>query len=624
MARPASSLLRNRNFLLLFGAYGISAFGDHLSEAGLLEVLGVRDGSEKTRISALLLFFFFLPYVVLGPLAGAAADRLPRRGIMIAADVIRALIAFGLPWYVVWIGPHHIWLMMPILALGVFAAFFNPARLSFVPDVVGDDHLTQANSLLNGLAPVAAILSFLVGGLLAGISTTLNFMGDAGTFCLSAVLVACIVLPRPQARPAPSPWIGDILSGFRYLWTHRCVWQLMVFTAAFWTASGVFRSVMTTVVFDWYGMGVEAWGVFSALLGIGMVLGSIALTVLADAPRPHHNIIVALLGVGIAMMLYASVRTPWLGAPLATGVGFFGVWIIISANTLIQRIVPNHYRGKVFGIVDLVNMTGMLLATGLLGDPFGLLHWQTLDAHVAAILRTLAAALFALGVAVWVYHARRTGYPPFISGVHAVNAVLCRFWYRLRREGPCTIPRVGPCIIAANHISTIDPNLLAAASLNRLFAFMIAREYYNTPVFKHIIYALECIPVRRDGGDIAATKEALRHLRAGKALAVFIEGRVSAPGESTVPRDGVAVLALRSSAPVIPVHLSGIHYHDGVLRTYLARHRVRIKFGKPVDLSTFSDLRDRGQIQQATHKIWQAIQALAPADGVIHLSDGRR
>ena len=67
----------------------------------------------------------------------------------------------------------------------------------------------------------------------------------------------------------------DILSGFAYIKTHRCVWQLMIFTATFWTAAGVFKSTLTAVVFDWYGLGVWEWGIFQATLGVGMVLGAV-------------------------------------------------------------------------------------------------------------------------------------------------------------------------------------------------------------------------------------------------------------------------------------------------------------------------------------------------------------
>ena len=80
-----------------------------------------------------------------------------------------------------------------------------------------------------------------------------------------------------------------------------------------------------------------------------------------------------------------------------------------------------------------------------------------------------------------------------------------------------------------------------------------------------------------------------------------------------------AGLALRSRAPVIPAHISGVRYHDSILLTYLRRHRARVRYGPAVDLSELDDPKDRRQIQEATQKIWQAIRDLAPEDGKIQI-----
>ena len=630
MSSEDRPLRRNRNFLLLLCAYGISAFGDHLSELGIMREMGIEEGDEKTRIGALMLFCFFLPYVLLGPLAGALADRLPRRLIMIFTDLARGLIAFSIPWFIAWLGdPGSELMILPILALGLFACFFNPARLSFVPQVADDRHLTQANSLLNGLAPIAAIFSYMVGGWLVdhrgpGSQQWINgaFYGDAATFGLSALLVACILLPTDVARrPARRrPIFRDIATGLKYIAQHRLVRQLVIFTATFWTAAGIFTSVLPTVVLNWYGQSFAQLGVMRATMGLGMLIGAGVLTSVGDASRPHHNIIAALLGTGLMLGLFSVTDHAWLGGVLGVGVGFFGVWIIISANTLIQRIVPNHARGKVFGIIDLVNMSGMLLATGILGDPFGIINWSDLDRRIALILGVLAMALMVMGVFVWRHHYRRSPDSFIVSFSRCLNGVFCKFWHRMHRDGVCTIPGQGGCIITANHTCAADPSFLVASSPRRVFGFMIAREFYDVPICRHLIRALECIPVRRDRNDIAATKAALRQLRAGKALGIFIEGRITGPDKQPELRDGVAALALRSGAQVVPTHISGVKFHESVIVTYFLRHRARVRYGQPVDLSEFTDPKDREQVRQATQKIWSAIQALAPQDGTVYLS----
>src|SRR5438477_2178247 len=152
-------LFRNRNFVLLWAAYAISALGDHLSEMGLLDMqdaLGKERG-DTTRIGAILLFAFMLPFFILAPFMGWLADRLPRKWIMITADVVRAGLMFSLYGAMLWllqsargssfeIPLHHSrtheplyspWFYaMPLLLMGIFAAMFSPSRAAMLPTLV--------------------------------------------------------------------------------------------------------------------------------------------------------------------------------------------------------------------------------------------------------------------------------------------------------------------------------------------------------------------------------------------------------------------------------------------------------------------------------------------------------
>ena len=202
-----------------------------------------------------------------------------------------------------------------------------------------------------------------------------------------------------------------------------------------------------------------------------------------------------------------------------------------------------------------------------------------------------------------------------LAVVVKINELLCRLWYRWRRIGPCTVPRTGPVIITANHTCTADPLFLCAGCTYRKVSFLIAREYANLSIWRFFVRLVECIPVHRDGNDVAATKEALRRLHDGKAMGIFIQGRIPPPGQTIQPKDGVALLALHTGATVIPAHISGTKYRDSILGGFLARHRVRIRFGEPVDLTEFADSSGRFRRQRlaaATQRIAAAIEALAP------------
>ncbi len=230
----------------------------------------------------------------------------------------------------------------------------------------------------------------------------------------------------------------------------------------------------------------------------------------------------------------------------------------------------------------------------------------------------LALVVLAVGMATMIgLRMARTPYGLELAFCAVMNAGWARVMYRLRREGPCTVPGDGPVIVVANHTCAADPLMVIAGCYRRRVpSYLVAREFTNLPLLRYFTTLSRCIPVRRDGSDVEATKAALRHLRAGGALGVFIEGRIPKPGETRRPKDGPAMLALRSGAMVVPVHIRGTKYSESVWRSFFQWHRARVRFGPPVDLREWVGRRDRPSVRQATQRIHEAIRALAPPDNV--------
>src|ERR1043166_3049025 len=129
---PPRGLFQNRNFLLLWLAYGVSAIGDHLSEMAILKTQNALDPNvDITAISARITFFFFVPFLIVSPIAGSLADRFSRRGLMVVADMARAVIVFELGALIAWTGGWVSWgQFLPLSLVGMFAAIFSPARLA--------------------------------------------------------------------------------------------------------------------------------------------------------------------------------------------------------------------------------------------------------------------------------------------------------------------------------------------------------------------------------------------------------------------------------------------------------------------------------------------------------------
>lgn len=637
-------LYRNRNFILLWLAYGVSAFGDHVSEMALLKMQNALDPSvtDVTRRNAIMLFAFMAPFFCLGPIFGWLADRLPRRAIMVAADLIRAVVIFEM--FAILSGIHQ-WLghapaapltvgvaILPLALLGVFAAMFSPARLSLLPTLVRTDQLIRANACTAGLGMIASIASFLVGAMLVErYSVRANFLLDAATFLVSAALVFAIRPPAAVRHGSGEHGLRAVTEAFRYVRTHRRVLEVILVSTVFWAGASVVRSIIPALVKDVFGGTYEQIGVFQGLLGVGLLVGSIVLTLLGSALRSELAISWCLKLTGLAGLFLAAVILLGWGRPAGAAaifmVGFFGSGIGVSVNALLQRIVPDSHRGRVFGVNDMFSIAGLLAATGALGIP----DWPEIDKYVSWITAIVSIALIGTGVWTTRVRLRRGRFGVWLTFWRNLNSFYCAWMPRCRRIGLCTIPVEGPVIIAANHNSVLDPFVLTAGSPNRSIGYMIAKEYAALPLMRGLCRAIECVPVSRSGNDTASIKAALRHLADGKALGIFPTGRIVPRHGPQEPREGVGLLALRSGAIVIPAYIDGLRpAHDwtsgsagrrsrwanlldllSMILPFFQRHHATVRYGPPVDLSAFTGReKDREAYAAAAATIMDSILAL--------------
>ncbi|MFQ5414670.1 MAG: MFS transporter [Phycisphaerae bacterium] len=630
----SARLLRNRNFVLLWCAYGVSAMGDHLAEMAILKTQhGLDPDVDVTPLDARMTFMFFVPFFLLGPAAGLLADRLPRRALMITADVVRCVVLFFLARMIAAMPSWGGWgFSTPLLLVGVFAAVFSPARAALLPTIIRRDQLVSANGMIAGLGIVATMIAIGIGGKLADTyDAHVAFWTDAATFLLSATLLLGLTPPRQHrpgvtlralgasASPVAGTPLADLLRGFRYVRTHRRVIELLSISVLVWFCGPLVKSVIPAIVRDVYDKSSYAdMSYYRVYLGVGIIIGAIIISILGDALRSQIAITWGLVGISAGIAVFAaSVFLPFAPATLyaigAVGVmtaGVFAAATMAGLNTLLQRIVPDRYRGRVFGVRDLATTAALLLATGAIGVP----RWTNVDAWVGYILAGVAVIMGAAGFITLRVRLRRGVGGTALTWAVNTTEFVAKFWWRLRRVGPATVPHEGAAIITANHTCSADPLFLHAAVTYRPIAFLVAVEYTTWPVFRFFMGLVECIPVHRDNRDTAAMKRALRHLRDGKAVGIFIEGRMVPPGETAHPKDGVAMLALRTGAAVIPAHISGVTYRPSIVRGLLGRHHARVHFGPPVDLDAFRTGRkaDRATLRAATRRIYAAIQDLAP------------
>jgi 1-acyl-sn-glycerol-3-phosphate acyltransferase len=188
-----------------------------------------------------------------------------------------------------------------------------------------------------------------------------------------------------------------------------------------------------------------------------------------------------------------------------------------------------------------------------------------------------------------------------------LSLLVLRWLCRHRAVGTEHVPRTGPLLLAANHVSLLDPPLVGV-SAPRPLQFMAKAELFRIPLFGALIRRLNAYPVERAGADASALRHALLLLQEGKALLVFPEGTRGREGEPLRQgRPGTGMLVARSEAPVVPVYIQGSGY---VLPRGARRPRrgpVTVRFGPPL---RFERGRGKPRYQEITDRIMAAIDRL--------------
>lgn len=189
----------------------------------------------------------------------------------------------------------------------------------------------------------------------------------------------------------------------------------------------------------------------------------------------------------------------------------------------------------------------------------------------------------------------------FYRFMRVVLGTIYALLYPAQVDGLENIPAEGGFILCCNHISARDPFYLAICCKQRYFHFMAKVELFKCKLIAAFVTALGGFPVDRGHNDLGAVRTALKLVAEGHALALFPQGTRSRDNSRTPMLTGVSIIALRSSAPVIPAYI------DGPYRLF---RRTQVSFGKPVSFEGLGPRVDSETLNAATHRIEDAVWGL--------------
>ncbi|MFG6197946.1 MFS transporter [Nonomuraea sp. JJY05] len=360
-----------RSFGFLLSSTALSNLADGLLKVGapLLAVSMTRSPTLVSLAGAAAT----APWLLLALHAGAIADRLDRRRIMVVANVARAAV-LTLAGLAALLGLLDLWVLLAaVLLAGMAEVFADTSAQSILPMTVPQDHLTRANGRVSTAqmigndfvgAPLAGLLVVALPAVVFGAPALLY--GAAGLLLLGMRGTYRMDVPRAQGRPLRR----DIGEALRYLWSHRVLRSLAVTAGLLNLANAAYFAVFVLwAVGDGSRIGLEPgeYGLMTTAFAVGALPGSLLAGWAAGRFGELRALVGCWLMTSLLLIVPVIVPSPWTLYPTAVlwGVaGAAGNVLVISAR---QRLIPAELLGRVNSAYRLVGMGGMPLGAALGG-----------------------------------------------------------------------------------------------------------------------------------------------------------------------------------------------------------------------------------------------------------------
>jgi DHA3 family macrolide efflux protein-like MFS transporter len=369
----------HRNAALLWSGQFASQMGHSVFEGAVLWLALSLTGSGLA--AGMGIFLFTVPFLVLGPFAGAWVDRVDRRAVLVGSDVVRGAVLLALPFLVAPGPAGFAWVAAGAFLVGCAATPFLPARDALLPVLAEGRPLVRVNAAFQTSGQVAQIAGLAVGGALladGALPQVLFVVGlDGAAFLVSAVTLSLLALPKASSAPRrPRRSIArETADSFRDARRDPLLRDLLLLTALdnfVLMGPGIVGAAL--YVKEDLGLGARELAWFEGAMAIGFFAGALGIARFAARTRNGPLVLWGMLLDGLTYLPLAWIRSYPLALAAILVHGVFIPWIVVGRTSLLQAHVPPERRGRVFALVHLTvaGMTALSsLAAGALGDVIG-------------------------------------------------------------------------------------------------------------------------------------------------------------------------------------------------------------------------------------------------------------
>ncbi|MBT8070812.1 MAG: 1-acyl-sn-glycerol-3-phosphate acyltransferase [Gammaproteobacteria bacterium] len=597
------SLFKERRFLPFFITQGLGAFNDNVFKNGLAAMLVFQStemaGLNTNQIVNLSAMVFILPFFLFSALFGQFADKFEKstqiRFIKLFEVFIMLTAMLGF-----WLDNLPL-LLSVLFLLGLQSTMFGPIKYGIIPQVLKGRELVGGNALVEMGTFVAILAGTIAGPLLMGVEADWP-VWISGTALVVAVVGYIASREIPQA-PAVAPelkiswnFFAETIRNISFIGENRTVLNSVLGISWFWFFGATFLVQIPSFSENVLGGDARLMSTLLAMFIIGISTGSLLCERLSGGQVeiglvPFGAMGLTLFGIDMyfaspsspavytGLIDFFSVGANWRLVADLLMIGIFAGFYIVPLYALVQQRTEPSHRSRVIAGNNILNALFMvisaIIAMYLLGSagftiPQLFLFTALLNMVVAAYIFSIVPE-FMIRFLVWIL-------------IHTI--------YRVEVKGIEKIPETGAVIVAANHVSFVDP-LIIGGVIRRPVRFIMYFRIFQMRVLNFIFKYGKAIPIAGQNEDPEVLAKAYRSIQEEIAeenvLGIFPEGKITSDGEIQTFKSGIEKIVEKQPVPVVPMALCNLwgslfSRRDPLLkrRPYKFRARIELRIGEPI------------------------------------------
>lgn len=344
-----------------------------------------------------------LPLLLFGVVAGVAADRYSRKGLVIVSQVVNAILHLILATLIL-TGGIQIWhIYVTALLAGTVQTLSQPARQVLIHDLVGEKHLPNAIALNAAVFNMGRSVGPAIGGvLIQAFGVAVSYYTQAALYALATVWTTQIKIPKSSLPvgyskgSAHESFFKSAREGFSYIGSHRLILAIIVLGLGTMLLGAPYSTLMPIFAIDVLDGGATTQGLLLTMAGIGAVIGALTIASLGRRQGSGKLLIAGAASFGLSLVFFSQSPVLWMAIVFTFLIGLSNSSYSTQAQTLIQMRTPPEVRGRVVGLYALNN--GLVPIGGLIAGVLA----SFLGGPWAVTIMGASCFLLAIGIAVFV------------------------------------------------------------------------------------------------------------------------------------------------------------------------------------------------------------------------------